>query len=128
VNSKFDTWQEKSVVGIACNAKVSAAGVITLCPPSERKQEVFWRDYADTLAQHVAALPSRHGAFLTNCPVHCQTGGGYGDPSTGTVATLGQAVDAWWPQALAHGGEPGWVAPRFIALDTDECVQGPPSC
>lgn len=127
VNSKFDTWQEKSVVGIDCEATVSSAGNITLCPPDKAAQEAFWRAYGDTLTQHVAALPSRHGAFLTNCPKHCQTGSGFGDPSTGTVATLGQAVDLWWPEALARGGDPGWAAPRFVALDTDECVPGPPS-
>ncbi len=96
-----------------------------MCPPDMQQQEAFWRAYADTLAARVAALPPRHGAHLTNCPAHCQTGAGYGDPSTGAVATLGQAVDRWWPDALAHGGQPGWAAPRFVALDADECVRGP---
>ncbi len=127
VNSKFDTWQEVSVVGVDCKANVSKDGDIDLCPPGMAQQEAFWRAYGDTLTARVSALPPRHGAFITNCPVHCQTGARWTDPSTGTVATLGQAVDAWWPDALAHGGQPGWEAPRFIALDADQCVKGPPS-
>ena len=127
VNSRYDTWQEKSVVGIDCEANVSSSGGISLCPPGMEQQGKFWVAYGDTLAAAASALPPRHGVFLTNCPVHCQTGTGFGDPSTGAVATLGEAVDRWWPEALAHGKEPGWAAPRFIALDADECVQGPPS-
>jgi len=128
VQSKFDTWQEVSIVGINCTAKVSPTGEITLCPPGMEVQEAFWKAYGDTMVDAIHALPRRHGVHLTNCPVHCQTGAGWGDPSTGTLATLGQAVARWWPEALLHGREPGWAAPRFLALDSDECVKASASC
>jgi hypothetical protein len=129
LNSKYDTWQEKSIMGIRCNTKVSSTGQITLCPPNMQNEEMFWKAYGDTMMGHAFALPPRHGVHFTNCPRHCQSGDNvsWGDPSTGTVATVGQAVDRWWPDALVHGREPNWVAPRYIALDSDECVRGPPA-
>ena len=122
-----DTWQEISVVGLnssACPASVAKDGTITLCLPAFAEEQVFWERYGEELTARVAALPPRHGAFVTNCPVHCQTGVGWEDPSVGAIATLGQAVSAWWPDALAHSREPGWAAPRFVARNTDGCLLG----
>jgi hypothetical protein len=128
VQSKYDTWQEVSIMGLnstACPATVQpATGAITLCLPPFAAQGAFWEAYGATLAAALAALPPRHGAFLTNCPIHCQTGSGWGDPSAGLEGTLGQAFGAWWPAAVAHGREPGWAAPRYVAGPADGCLQG----
>lgn len=126
VNSKYDTWQEKSILGLdttACPATVSREGVITLCTPAHADMAAFWVAYGDALTAALAALPPRFGAFITNCPAHCETGNGWGNPSTGAVATLGQAVAAWYPEAVAHSRDPAWAAPRFVANDADQCVQ-----
>jgi hypothetical protein len=125
VNSKYDTWQEVSIVGLNttdCPATVSPAGVITLCTPAHADMEAFWVAYGDVLTGALAQLPPRFGAFITNCPVHCETGVSWDNPSTGTVATLGEAVAAWYAAAVVHSRDPSWVAPRFIANDEDGCV------
>ena len=127
VNSKYDTWQEQSILGFNttdCPATVSPAGAISLCTPAHADMQAFWVAYGDALTGALAQLPPRHGAFITNCPTHCQTGRGWGNPSAGATATLGQAVAAWYPAAVAHARDPAWVAPRFVAGDADECVRG----
>ena len=127
VNSKYDTWQKASIMGIQCEPVVSKTGQITLCPPSMQDEETFWKAYGDTMMGHASTLPLRHGVHFTNCPTHCQSSAIrlWEDPSTGTEATVGQAVDLWWTDALVHGRDPNWVAPRHIALDSDECIKGP---
>lgn len=131
VNSKHDTWQEITVVALnktRCPGTIAANGTITLCLPEFPAEGTYWVEYGQFMAASLAALPKRHGGFLTNCPLHCQTGAGWADPSTGTVATLGQAVERWWSDAVAHAGEPGFVAPRFVADDADQCVGGCAHC
>jgi hypothetical protein len=130
VNSKYDTWQEVSIMGLnktACPASVSPAGAITLCTPAHADMQAFWVAYGDALTAALQALPPRFGAFITNCPAHCETGIGWLNPSRGTAATLGEAVEAWWPAAVAHARDPSWAAPRFVADDTDGCVVAPGS-
>ena len=128
VQSRYDTWAEISTMGLPtsqCPGSVAANGSITLCLPQYPAQEAFWMAYGEVLGNAAAALPPRHGVFLTNCPMHCQTGVGWGDPSNGgDTPTLGQAVDIWWPLALKHGREPGWAAPRFIASMSAGCKVG----
>jgi hypothetical protein len=127
VNSKYDTWQEASIMGFDshdCPATVDAkTGAITLCTlPEHANMTAFWVAYGDAMLDALAQLPPRFGAFITNCPAHCQTGNGWLNPSRGTVATLGEAVAAWYPQAVAHYQDPAWVAPRFVAEDADDCL------
>jgi hypothetical protein len=129
VQSRYDTWQGISIVGVnatACPATVAPNGSITLCLPQYSALAAYWEAYGAQLAGALAALPARHGAFLTNCPTHCQTGYGWPNPSgSGAGAgTLAQAFAAWWPAAVAHGQEPGWAAPRFLAGPSDGCVRG----
>lgn len=128
VNSVFDTWAEISTMGLPtsqCPGSVAANGTITLCLPQFPAQEAFWLAFGEVLRSAAAALPPRHGVFLTNCPAHCQTGSGWADPSNGgDTPSLGEVVDLWWPLALQHGREPGWAAPRFIASSTAGCKVG----
>lgn len=127
INSKFDTWQQLSIVGLNktdCPATVSPTGVITLCTPEHADMTAFWVAYGDDLTAALAALPPHFGAFITNCPAHCETGNGWNNPSHGKAATLGEAVAAWYPAAVAHVRDPTWAAPRFVANDADECVGG----
>ena len=125
VNSRFDVWQAVAVLGLNatdCPGTVNAStGAITLCQPGHAAEEAFWGAYGDAMSAALAALPPRHGAFFTNCPTHCQTGIGWAYPSTAGGLTLGQAVAAWWGAAAQHAREPGWVAPRFLAVDGDQC-------
>ena len=34
----------------------------------------FWVEYGHKMVSKLRGLPSRHGAFVTNCAAHCQTG------------------------------------------------------
>lgn len=130
VNSKYDTWQEVSVLGFnstQCPGTFDPVnGSITLCLPEYPAQEAYWMAYGDTLADAVVAMPARHGAFITNCPTHCETGIGWNYPSNASVpgvnTTLGAVVGLWHEEALAHAREPDWAAPRFVAKDGDLCV------
>jgi len=63
LNSKFDTWQEKAIIGVNCS--------VAACPANE---QVFWGAYGKKMVAAAASLPAQHGAFVTNCPSHCQTG------------------------------------------------------
>lgn len=63
LNSKYDTWQESSIIGLKC--------IITDCT---LVQQSFWVDYGHLLTIEAQKLPSQHGVFLTNCPAHCQSG------------------------------------------------------
>lgn len=62
---RYDTWQEKAILGVNCS--------IEQC---DEAQETFWVEYGHTLVAALQQVPERHGAFLTNCPAHCQTGTG----------------------------------------------------
>ena len=123
VNSKYDTWQEVSIMGLNktdCPATVSPAGVITLCTPAHKDMAAFWVRYGDEMVAALAQLPPRFGAFLTNCPAHCETGTGWANPAAGT--TLGEAVTAWYAAAVVHARDPAWVAPRVVAGDAEGCA------
>jgi len=125
VNSRYDTWQELSIVGLNktdCPATVSPTGAIELCTPAHADMAAFWVAYGGALTDALARLPPRFGAFITNCPAHCETGVGWANPSAAGGATLGEAVAAWWPAAVAHARDPAWAAPRFVAGGEDGCV------
>ena len=34
----------------------------------------FWVEYGHKMVSKLRGLPSRHGAFVTNCAAHCQSG------------------------------------------------------
>merc|ERR1712232_896001 len=63
LNSKYDTWQEKAILGLQCE--------VTKCSSD---QEAFWVTYGHQMVRALAAVPSHHAAFIANCPAHCQTG------------------------------------------------------
>jgi len=91
LNSKYDTWQEKAIIG--------APGVITKCPMNV---SAFWIKYAHQMVAKADALPAQHGVFLTNCPAHCQTGTKSSwDQTTVGNTSIGDAFLAWW---IAHTG------------------------
>jgi hypothetical protein len=93
LNSKYDTWQEKAILGLDC------------VPPSctNEAQEAFWVAYGQTLVKTLDAVPARHAAFLMNCPAHCQTGtgGDWGKRSVGTT-TNAEAVAEWWHETIGQ--------------------------
>ena len=93
VNSKYDTWQEKVRVSLSfqCGGQLEGGRqarrpfqpalpwqailglnqTITRLPP---KEQAFWVEYGREMVAQLRALPPQHGAFLSNCPAHCQTG------------------------------------------------------
>jgi hypothetical protein len=128
VNSKFDTWQERGVLGLnttECTHVVDqSTGVVTYCDKSMSaaavEEDAFWRGYAASMAAAAGALPSHHGAFLTNCPMHCTSGGDNYPAAPGVF--LGKAIQAWWTSAIVNVGNASWVAPRWVASATDGCL------
>lgn len=88
VNSKHDTWQRITILGLnstRCPGTTAADGTITLCLPQYEAEGAFWAAYGRTEAAHLAALPPRHGGFLTNCP---------GEEDV-TVCVCGALLVAW---------------------------------
>lgn len=63
LNSKYDTWQGGAIIG--------ANTSIDKLPAKVRD---FWVGYGHQMVADVTALPARHGAFISNCQEHCQTG------------------------------------------------------
>ena len=112
LNSKYDTWQGAQIIGAAgykCNANISA------CPANI---SAFWVDYGQEMVRRLDALPARHGAYLHNCPSHCQTGPGSWTTDTVNGTHMGQAVATWY--AAAMRGEQAAV-PRSV----DRCDRAP---
>jgi hypothetical protein len=121
VNSKYDTWQEKAILGLQC--------AVTKC--TNATQESFWVSYGQAMVKAAQAMPSRHGAFLTNCPAHCQTGTG-GDWVKRSVnsTAVGVAVATWFNQTVAtmdSGSQDATPAPRWIET-CNEKPCGPDVC
>jgi hypothetical protein len=105
--------QEKAIVGVSCE--------IGKC--TNDTQEAFWVSYGKDMVAKAQALPPQHGAFLTNCPAHCQTGtgGDWGKRSVGGTP-LGVAVATWFNQTMSKMAEAEAtregdisIAPRWIA-------------
>jgi hypothetical protein len=93
VNSKFDTWQEKAIIGVKCT--------VTKC---NAKQQSFWSAYGKRMVALLGSMPPQHGAFVTNCPAHCQTGtaSAWGKRTiNGTV--MGPAFGAWYADRREDG-------------------------
>jgi hypothetical protein len=102
-NSRYDTWQERGVLGLnttECASHVATDGTVTLCNGTgadARAQQQFWLAYGDAMvaALRDPKLSKRHAAFLVNCPTHCQSDPtGWRHPAfPGTQ--LGAAVKQW---------------------------------
>jgi hypothetical protein len=132
-NSKYDTWQERGVLGLnatECPADVAADGTVELCWTNTSEavaQGKFWLAYGDSMVEALKdpRVSHRHAAFLTNCPTHCQTDPtGFRHPAfPGTE--LGAAVKQWYPEAVKNARNLTWKAPRWVAADGDKCVLAP---
>ena len=104
---KYDTWQEKAIIGVNCTIKE--------CPPDEQK---FWSAYSDIMVSKAQALPPQHGVFLGNCPNHCQTGIPSWESVTIDGVAMGEAVTTWYNDRV-NGGS---TAVRHIATcDVSPC-------
>ena len=92
VNSKYDTWQEKAILGLDCTVGKCANGT----------EEAFWVNYGHAMVAALDAVPARHSAFLSNCPAHCQTGtGGNWGKRTVNGTALGTAVAIWFNASIS---------------------------
>eukprot|EP00040_Diaphanoeca_grandis_P005613 m.33699 g.33699 ORF g.33699 m.33699 type:complete len:393 (+) comp16857_c2_seq1:74-1252(+) len=85
VNSKYDTWQEKAIIGVDCS--------IAACNKTE---QAFWANYSHIMVEIAQALPSQHGVFLTNCPAHCQLGIANFPNATIDGTSMADAVTMWY--------------------------------
>jgi hypothetical protein len=82
---KYDTWQEKAIIGVNCS--------IAACPADE---QAFWNNYSQIMVAKAVALPPQHGIFLGNCPNHCQTGIPSWTSVTIDGVAMGAAVTEWY--------------------------------
>ena len=128
VNSKFDTWQQKSIMGFDreyCSPKVDTDGTVIPCgndSPGAQAKGRYWKVYASVMKRSVEeVLPIYHGAFLTNCPWHCLFGPGNWKDSAGPDKRLNEAT-AHWIDLLESGRiSENMTAPRWIAKEQDKC-------
>ena len=127
VNSKYDTWQERGVLGLnttECPGSVDASGNVTLCKDGSAEsvdQHAYWLEYGEAMLKAVGQIDKRHGAFLTNCPGHCATSGKPFAESAFPGTVLKAAIMQWFPEAVANGTQLGWSAPRWMAKSGEPC-------
>lgn len=110
VQSKYDSWQQKAIIGANCSI-ASCSGSI----------QNYWVQYGHWMVGNMTALPAQHGAFLSNCVAHCQTGmptnwGG----ATINGTSMRDAFIAWHSghvsgDSVANGGR--WIE----QCDVDTC-------
>jgi hypothetical protein len=109
LNSKYDTWQAKQIIGAG-----NCSDHISTCPTD---LIAFWVGYGHKMVAILDSLPPRHGAYLGNCQMHCQTGpSSWGYTVNGT--SMGSAVATWYAAALR--GEQATL-PRHV----DRCDELP---
>lgn len=100
INSKYDTWQEKAIIG--ADTTITSKSL----PPAAKQ---FWIDYGKKMVTMLEALSPQHGYFVSNCPAHCQTGTSAswtGMSIDGTI--MGDAFTAWH---AAHSSSSATVSP-----------------
>ena len=85
LNSKYDSWQGPAIIG--------ASGAIATCPADVQK---YWVAYGQKMVDNALALPPQHGAFLSNCGAHCQTGGTGWAGTTVNGTAMGSAFVQWY--------------------------------
>lgn len=116
LNSHYDTWQEKAILGLNCSM-----------PSCTGAQLDYFVKYGDIMRTTLDAVPKRHAAFLTNCPAHCQSGTG-GDYTARSVqgTVLAEAVASWYKSAI-DADPTTFVASRWVEpcdkvpCGTDKC-------
>lgn len=100
LNSKYDIWQMKSIIGVQCPISEH----VIQCNASVTE---FWVDYGREMVAALDALPARHGAFVHNCAAHCQTGAMYDEGTFWSQSTIGTqhmgATFVKWYQAIVAG-------------------------
>merc|ERR1719329_52492 len=66
LNSRFDTWQERGVLGLTTCKAVVTNGIVDLCPnmtnPTMQAEKKFWEIYGDSMTAALNAVPVRHAA------------------------------------------------------------------
>lgn len=132
VNSKYGSYQSRFTLGNTCLGVNLPNGTVDLCAnnisnniTTAAAQVAFELQYGDATVAAATALPKQHGALLTNCVVHCQSGDlkhTLSDPGV----SLQDGIDEWYSQVMTAGQEPGWAAPRLIASNSDLCLKKPP--
>ena len=124
VNSKYDTWQQKAILGLDdCSPKVDGDGTVIPCgndSPGAQARGRYWKNYASVMQRTAEeVLPSRHAAFLTNCPFHCVFENWH-DSATADVR-LNEATAHWISLLEAGRINENTTAPRWIAKEQDKC-------
>lgn len=93
LNSKYDTWQGAQIIGAG-----SCASNVASCP---KPLQQFWADYGHQMISLLDALPDHHGAYIHNCPSHCQTGPGVPwDTDSVGIKYMRASVTQWYAAAL----------------------------
>lgn len=72
-----------------------------------RRIQKFWLAYGDSMTQALGAVSPWHGAHLTNCPTHCQSGSLTNPATPGHFANA--AIVDWYAEAITTGQNSSWV-------------------
>mmetsp|Transcript_22421 Transcript_22421/g.33555 ORF Transcript_22421/g.33555 Transcript_22421/m.33555 type:complete len:378 (+) Transcript_22421:58-1191(+) len=64
LNSKYDPWQMRAILGIRCEYNVG-------CPAHQERAYV---QYGQSMVRSLKILPEKHGYFVSNCIRHCMAG------------------------------------------------------
>ena len=119
LNSNYDSWQQAAIIGLGdCRGK-EPDDKPPMC--KNTTERAYWNDYTHVMLSNLTLVPPRHGAFLTNCVAHCQTGTG-GDYMRRSVdgITMGNAISTWYNATI--GGSTTDPAPRWVAkCDYEPC-------
>jgi len=125
-NSKYDTWQSKAILNLNtedCPATVRADdGKVELCKNVSKvaeNEKEFWMKYGDEMVEALDLVPNRHAAFVSNCPGHCTLWGESATPGS----VFGDVMMDWFEEAVVHGQEEEWIAPRIVAKDGVSCMK-----
>ena len=119
LNSKYDTWQGKQIIGAAAYPGCADNIASAQCPANVK---AFWAAYGRSMVAALDALPPRHGVYLHNCPSHCQTGLPTWDTDGVNGTSMGAAVAVWYTLAMRGRGAQEF-APRHIdRCDVTPCA------
>ena len=109
LNAKYDTWQEKAIIGVDCPMSQCNASV-----------QRFWAAYGELMTANADVLPLQHGAFLHGCSAHCQSGISLWENATVANVSMRIAFLNWHAAIVSNSTAP--AARHIDRCDVTPCA------